>query len=138
MCLNGCRVTVDQAEREKTVLLAEDEPMVRALVRSVLINDGYTVLEAVDGSQALQLSREFAGHIDLLLTDIRMPHMTGTELARRIHLERPSTTILTMSAYSSGEFERLSSPAHFIRKPFMARGLSKKIREVMQEPTSES
>ena len=73
------------------VLLAEDEPLVRNLVRTVLIEEGYSVLDAEDGKKALELSRQYDGSIHVLLTDFRMPQMDGLELCSYISRERPET-----------------------------------------------
>src|SRR5437762_13023122 len=77
-----------------TILLAEDEELVRALVREVLGRQGYTVLEAENGEAALRLCQQYPGAIDLLVTDVVMPKMSGPELARRAAAIRPATRVL--------------------------------------------
>lgn len=128
------RNRINDVVRARTILLAEDEPMVRKLVKSLLITDGFEVMDAVDGAEALELSRSFEGVIDLLVTDIRMPRMDGPELVRQIRKERPTIGVLVMSAYSSGEFERMSRITNFIRKPFLAKTLTQKVQAVLEDP----
>ncbi len=108
--------------------------MVRQLIRSLLTSDGYEVIEAVDGTDALEVSRRYAGVIDLLLTDVRMPRMNGPELVREIQKERPQISVVVMSAYSSGELERVANSTNFIRKPFIAKALTQKIEDVLRHP----
>jgi CheY-like chemotaxis protein len=96
--------SVDAVERPRpapgreTVLLAEDEPQVRRLIHTVLEQAGYTVLMAEDGQQALRVA-EGVGHVDLLVSDVRMPHLGGVELARRLRLLWPEVQVLLMSGY---------------------------------------
>jgi signal transduction histidine kinase len=87
-------------EGSETVLLAEDEEEVRLVVSQVLKNHGYTVLEARDGAEAMTVQAHHRGTIELLLTDIMMPHIKGPELAKRLHDDRPNTRVLFMSGYS--------------------------------------
>ena len=81
----------------RTIMIAEDEPMVRALLRDTLAAEGYTVVTARDGAQALNLARSHEGEIDLLITDVVMPVLGGLELAEAFAVERPQTLILFMS-----------------------------------------
>jgi two-component system, cell cycle sensor histidine kinase and response regulator CckA len=117
----------------ETVLLVEDRPALRVLVRRILTESGYRVLEAADPVQALQVASEHKGAIDLLLTDVIMPHMRGPELARRLGEARPSTRVLFMSGYVEGASlagpgER---PAALVPKPFTPDELTKMVREVL-------
>ena len=85
-------------EVNKTVILiAEDEAVVRNLVRLMLSKEGYAVLTANDGQEAPELCEKFADPIHLLLTDVVMPRMTGLELAEKIREQRPETKIMVMS-----------------------------------------
>ena len=84
----------------ETILLVEDEPMVRELIRDMLRLSGYNVLEAGDGEAALRICAERTGTIDLLLTDVMMPGMNGGELAKRVAGLRPDTRVLFMSCYT--------------------------------------
>jgi signal transduction histidine kinase len=119
----------------ETVLLAEDDPLVRSMVANVLTDQGYTVLQASNGDEALRLAQE-QGHrrIDLLLSDIVMPQMGGVELARRISNLRPQTKIILTSGYSDEPIFRngtLDSKIEFIQKPFIPAALASKVRDVL-------
>jgi PAS domain S-box-containing protein len=115
----------------ETILLAEDEEAVRTMVRKTLAAAGYTVLEARHGTDALLVSREYRGTIDLLLTDVVMPETNGLKLARAISLERPETQVVYMSGYTRDEVDRkgLMEPGVlFIHKPFTANELATTVR----------
>ena len=114
----------------ETILLVEDEDTIRRLVRDVLGRSGYTVLDAPEGESALELLR--ANEIDLLLTDVVMPGMSGPELARLATTERPSLRVLFTSGYTNEPEEILAGPgAAFIGKPFSPKSLVAKVREVL-------
>jgi CheY-like chemotaxis protein len=118
----------------ETVLLAEDEPAVRGLVRDMLEQLGYTVLEAADGYEALRLIEQSKTTIHLLLTDVIMPLMSGHELAMRLELIRPSTKVLYMSGYMDDmlELHGVDQPEiDLIQKPFTAADLAEKLRGVL-------
>ena len=115
----------------ETILVAEDEPAVRALVVEVLRRHGYDVLEAVDGAAALELAALHGGPIHLLLTDIDMPRLNGQELHRKLRAERPETRTLFMSGLPPTE---LRSVAPFLAKPFRAHVLVRKLQEVLHDP----
>ena len=118
----------------ETVLLAEDEVGVRALVRSVLRQQGYCVLEASDVEDALRLCREYAGRIDLLLTDVVMPIMSGRELAERAAEIRPDLKVLYMSGYTDNVVVHhgvSASETQFLQKPFTPRSLAQKVRAIL-------
>jgi CheY-like chemotaxis protein len=82
------------------VLLVEDERAVRGIAHRILERAGYTVLAAEDGPGALELVREYAGPIDLLLTDVVMPRLSGKELAERLTAERPELRVVYMTGYT--------------------------------------
>ena len=118
----------------ETILLAEDEEAVRTMVRKTLAAAGYTVLEARHGADALLVSREYRGPIDLLLTDVVMPETNGLKLAREISLERPETGVVYMSGYTRDEVDRkgLMEPGViFVHKPFTANELAITIRDAI-------
>ncbi|MBI3098597.1 MAG: PAS domain S-box protein [Planctomycetes bacterium] len=120
----------------ETVLLAEDEPGVRGLVVEILRSQGYSVIAAPDGAEALALLRTHAGRIDLLLTDTVMPVMGGIELAARALREKPGLRVLYMSGYTDNEVFRSGIFPHgsaFLQKPFTPEGLLKKVREVVEQ-----
>jgi CheY-like chemotaxis protein len=114
-----------------TILLAEDEPAVRRLVREILEQLGYTVLEAGDGYEALQVLEQRKTTIHLLLTDVIMPLMNGRELATRLESIRPGTKVLYMSGYTDDTlaFHGIAQPEiDFIQKPFTVAALAEKLR----------
>jgi PAS domain S-box-containing protein len=118
----------------ETVLLAEDEDGVRALVLEVLQRSGYTVLEARDGEEALSLSAKYDGPIHLLLTDVVMPRLGGGRLARRLTRSRPETRVLFMSGFADSTLVRhevVSGDVDCILKPFTPEDLARKVREAI-------
>jgi len=118
----------------ETILLVEDEESVRTLSRRVLEKHGYRVLEASSGEVALEKLRECAERIHLLLTDLVMPAMAGTELASRLKAEHPDLRVLFMSGYTDDAVVRsgLLSRGHaFLQKPFTPSGLVRKVRDVL-------
>jgi len=118
----------------ETVLLAEDDPSVRAIVADVLTQKGYRVLRANDGQAALEMARAQAGAIHLLVTDIVMPGMTGRELAEALRAERPGVRVLYMSGYTDDAVVRhgvLEEGVPYLQKPFAPRTLASKVREVL-------
>jgi CheY-like chemotaxis protein len=122
------------ATATETVLLVEDEEQVRNLTRTMLARQGYRVLEAASGADALKLAREYQGPIHLLLTDIVMPQISGVELAREMYALRPETQVLFMSGYTDNavvEQQLLSGDRGFIHKPFTAAALNQKVRQTL-------
>lgn len=118
----------------ETILVVEDEAGIRALVRKILRRQGYVVLEASNGDDALKICAGHKGKIDLLVTDVMMPRMSGRELADRLTALRPDLRILYVSGYtddamlSSGSFP---SGTAFLQKPFTLGSLLGKVREVL-------
>jgi signal transduction histidine kinase len=122
------------AQGSETVLLVEDEEAVRKLARTVLESNHYIVLEAGDGSEALQVSGGWRDPIHLLLTDVFMPKMSGPQLADRLVPLRPGVKILFMTGYTddSAVRRRILEPGnHFLQKPFTPRELARKVREIL-------
>ncbi|MDE3019567.1 MAG: response regulator [Nitrospirota bacterium] len=116
-----------------TVLLVEDEPEIRRFIVKVLATQGYVVLEAHDGGQALALCRQHPGPIHLLLTDVVIPDMSGPKLADNIQMLRPQIRLLYISAFDNGLVQRnfgMNAGATFLQKPFDAEDLLKKVRSV--------
>jgi CheY-like chemotaxis protein len=121
----------------ETILLVEDEDALRGVLRETLEGDGYTVLAARDGAEALRLSDEHAGHIHAVLTDLVMPGLTGRSTAEGIALTRPNTKVLYMSGYSrEGVIGRgaLRRDAAFLGKPFTVDELLRTLRELLDFP----
>ncbi len=119
-----------------TVLVAEDETAVRKLVCEVLKNNGYTVLAACDGTEALQLAESHRDGIHLLCTDLSMPGMSGGELARRLLVTRSGLRILYMSGYTSEGVEDQGPsrpPGVFLQKPFRPSALLQEVREILAD-----
>jgi CheY-like chemotaxis protein len=118
----------------ETILLVEDEEGVRKLLRRVLEHNGYTVLEASSGMEALQLSTDHPGPIHLLITDLVMPQMSGRELAERIIQSRPALKLLYMSGYTNDAIIRhgiSELDAAFLEKPFVPAALLERVRDVL-------
>jgi two-component system cell cycle sensor histidine kinase/response regulator CckA len=118
----------------ETVLLVEDEDSVRKLARRVLESQGYTVLESINGEDALRLAADYGGVIDLLLSDVVMPEMGGRLVAERLVATRPETAVLFMSGYTDDEILRrglLERGQRLLQKPFTATALSHEVRSVL-------
>jgi CheY-like chemotaxis protein len=117
----------------ETILLAEDEEHIRRLASRVLRSRGYTVIEASDGESALKAVRELAGSLDLLITDVGMPEMSGEELARRVVEQRPGVRVLFISGYGETAVFKEGVPAGmgFLQKPFSAQALAQKLRQIL-------
>jgi len=120
----------------ETVLLLEDDLMVRNMVRSVLQDTGFTVVEAAAPEEALRYCAEHSARIDVLLTDVVMPRMSGREVAEQLRAQFPHLKVLYMSGYTDDAVVRhgvLNAEAHFIQKPFSLASLTRKLREVLDE-----
>ena len=116
----------------ETILLVEDEDLVRRLEREVLEQSGYRVLEASNGADALAVARAHLGVIDLLLTDTVMPQLNGHELAEELRARRPEMKILFTSGYAADAIHRVLEPSiAFLPKPFTPTSLGRKVREVL-------
>jgi CheY-like chemotaxis protein len=120
---------------DETVLLVEDEPLVRGLAIRVLREQGYNVLEAANGIEALNVAQEHASEkIHLLLTDVIMPKMGGKELADRLKTFRPRIKVLFTSGYTDQAIVQrglLNPDFSFLEKPFSPSGLVRQVREVL-------
>ncbi|RJP17925.1 MAG: response regulator, partial [Deltaproteobacteria bacterium] len=118
----------------ETVLLVEDEEVLRGLCVQVLEQLGYRVLQAGNGADAIALAREYGGRIDLLLTDVVMPGMNGSELATHLVILHPETKVLFTSGYTDDAIVHhgvLDEGVFFIGKPYTPSALAKKVREVL-------
>jgi len=130
---------VDAGGREargwETVLLVEDEDAVRALAREVLRRHGYVVLEARHGLEALRLAEQHHDPIHLLVTDVVMPHMSGTDVASRLTASRPGIGVLFISGYSDHSVMHfdLTPGAAFLQKPFTPDTFARKVRAVLDQ-----
>ncbi|MGH9676124.1 MAG: ATP-binding protein, partial [Candidatus Acidiferrum sp.] len=118
----------------ETVLLAEDEQDVREVAREFLESGGYKVLEARNGADAMRLMAEHKGNIDLLVTDMVMPGMTGQELAARLQQQRPGLSVIYMSGYSehaAAEAAQSDASVRLLTKPFSRGAVLRAVREVL-------
>jgi two-component system cell cycle sensor histidine kinase/response regulator CckA len=140
----ACVVPLDAASEtasgrgSETILLVEDEEAVRALVRRILEGCGYLVLEAQSAGDALVLCEKHKGNIDVLLTDVVMPRMSGRELAERLGPLRPDMRVLYMSGYTDDAVIRYgirNSDVAFLQKPITPHALTSKLREVIESKT---
>ena len=124
------------ARGNETILLVEDEDVVRALAEEILLEYGYTVLTAANGIEGLKVSHEFSERIDLIVTDVVMPHMSGNELVENVRGAHPETRVLYMSGFTDDAVVRHGVSAHemcFIQKPFSPESLATKVREVLDD-----
>jgi two-component system, cell cycle sensor histidine kinase and response regulator CckA len=125
------------AAGHETLLVVEDEPGVREAMTQYLRRRGYSVMGAGNGADALQLAGQFAGHIDLLITDVVMPGIGGPELARRLAAARPEMRVLYISGYTGSVLaDKLATDANsaFLEKPFTWDAFSRKVREMLEQP----
>jgi two-component system, cell cycle sensor histidine kinase and response regulator CckA len=125
----------------ETILLVEDDPSLRVLAVHMLESCGYTVLEAGGGAAALEISGNPERRIDLLLTDVVMPGMSGRVLADQILASSPSIVVLYMSGYTGqtvGAHGVLAEGSNFLQKPFTREALARKIREVLDRQIAAS
>jgi two-component system cell cycle sensor histidine kinase/response regulator CckA len=132
------RVPVTPSESElrgvETILLVEDADAIRGIAHRTLTRYGYTVLVARNGAEALDLHEQYSGRINLLLTDIMMPGMTGRELAKKLQRERREMKLLFMSGYTEATAMNGNdslSEAAFIGKPFTPEELARRVKEVL-------
>ena len=123
-----------QNDRSETVLVVEDEDIVRRVTTRILTSQGYKIIEASSGEQALDISSRLKQKVDLLLTDVIMPGISGKSLADTLKKQTPSIRILYMSGYSGNVIAHhgvLSPEIELIEKPFTAETLLAKVREVL-------
>ncbi len=120
----------------ETILVAEDQPDLRWMICQFLQQLGYSVLEAKDGGDAVALAEQYRGTIDVLVTDIVMPHVRGSEVARLLSLSRSGMKVIFMSGYTEGEFGgglgEVGAGTTILQKPFELDALAVKIREVLE------
>jgi len=133
----GGAVPAQPASRgRETVLVAEDDPSVRRIVTEVLTQKGYRVLQAPDGQAALEMARGEPGEIELLVTDLVMPGMTGRELAEGLARDRRHLRVIYMSGYTDDAVVRhgvLEEGMPYLQKPFTPQALASKVREVLDQ-----
>lgn len=120
----------------KTILLVEDEDMLRGLIKELLEIKGYAVMEACQGLEALELLKAGAKGVDLILTDVVMPHMSGSELVDRLRSDHPSVKVIFMSGYTGSSnasiHKSLEMPGvAFLQKPFRLNVLISQVEELL-------
>ncbi len=128
------RAMTDVPSGTETVLLTEDETDVREIARQFLESGGYTVIEARNGEEAIELARQNAGNIDLLVSDMVMPGMTGQELAVKLQAEQPHVSVIFMSGYSehaATEMADADPGVRLLTKPFSRLMLLRAVREML-------
>jgi DNA-binding NtrC family response regulator len=122
------------ATGSETILLVEDEDAVRRASAEFLSLQGYTVLEAKDGLDALAMAKDYGSTIHLVVTDVVMPNIGGGQLARELALRRPEAQVLFLSGYAGKvlmDHKEVNSDNNFLQKPFTLKQLSAKIREAL-------
>jgi DNA-binding NtrC family response regulator len=120
-----------------TILLAEDEPALRKLARLILEEEHYRVIEARNGRDALELATRYRGTIDLLLTDIVMPELSGPDLVAQLASVRPDLSVIYMSGYTDSRIagRNLSHESRsLLRKPFDPDELTRQVRAALVKP----
>jgi two-component system, cell cycle sensor histidine kinase and response regulator CckA len=120
----------------QTILLVEDEEMVRGLMYEVLEQAGYEVLACGTPAEAIEVSRRHDGPIDLLLTDVVMPGMNGREMAERIHEILPRLQVVFMSGYTEHALTyegKVDPKFEYLQKPFTLKTLTQKLAKVLQK-----
>jgi len=122
---------VTEDKGSETVLLVEDEDEVRKVLHQILIGKGYRVFQAGSGEEALAISRLHRGAVHLLLTDVTMPRMKGTELAARLLSERPQTRVIFMSGYNEERLSGGESTWTCLQKPFSQQTLTQTVRAIL-------
>jgi PAS domain S-box-containing protein len=135
--ISSREVPVSLPQGTETILLAEDEPSLRQLMARVLRTQGYTVLEAADGHEALTLAQANGAKIQLLLTDVIMPGLSGKTLAEWLGQVNPAVRVLFISGYINNNAVRdaMSRPGtFFLQKPFNPLDLAEKVREAIEAP----
>lgn len=121
-------------EGSETILLVEDDPMIRKLAKGILVKSGYNVFEASGGKEALTIFEKASGKIDLLLTDVVMPDMNGKDLSDKLAALAPDLKIVFTSGYSEdilSQYNFVGHEVHFVQKPFRVTALVSKIRQVL-------
>jgi two-component system, cell cycle sensor histidine kinase and response regulator CckA len=117
--------------KETIILVAEDDPVVRNLVSTMLLKESYVVLTAKDGVEAMELCEAFKDPLHLLLTDAMMPRMNGLDLAAAVRRMRPEMKVIVMSGYTIDTIRTENSADAFLRKPFVPPALLRCVQKVL-------
>jgi len=138
--MDGANAPVDLPDlrslgaRQSVILVADDNALVRNLVTSVMQRDGYFVLSAANGHEGLELSRKYPGAIDLVITDMQMPRMNGTDLCGHLLKERPGIKVLVMSGADMSGIVRQNANLAFLSKPFNGKILRERVWAILAAP----
>jgi DNA-binding response OmpR family regulator len=124
------------AERQPVILVVDDEVLVRNLVTLLMQRDGYSVLSAADGHEGLEISRQYPGRIDLVITDQEMPRLKGTSLCAHLLEERPGIKVLVMSGADTHEIVSQNANLPFLPKPFDGQILRARVQAMIFPPVS--
>lgn len=119
---------------QSVILVADDEVLVRNLVTLLMQREGYFVLSAADGHEGLELSRQYPGAIDLVITDVQMPRLNGTDLCAHLLQERPGIKVLVMSGADMSEIVSQNAYLPFLPKPFDGQTLRTRVRAILAAP----
>jgi DNA-binding NtrC family response regulator len=117
----------------ETILVAEDDDAIRKLIENVLREQGYRVITAADGAEALYLVRQNDGEIDLVITDVVMPRLSGPDMVQRLQADRLSTKVIFMSGYAEqGSFAAIENEeAEILEKPFSPQKILTLVRKIL-------
>ena len=118
----------------ETILMVEDDQPVRELVRRILERAGFCLLVAGSGAQAIQIESITQGPIHLLLSDVKMPDMSGPEVGHILKKRRPDMRVMLMSGYPDGDMLFLNYGWHFIEKPFLPAKLIERVNDILHTP----
>lgn len=121
----------------ETVLVVEDDESVRGIAVGILKHYGYQVLQAANGGDALAMQNRFEGRIDLVISDLMMPGMSGTELVQHLQCANPQLKVLYVSGYAGESIRKeefLSTGARFVPKPYTPETLLRVVRELLSNP----
>jgi len=119
----------------RVILVADDDALFRKLVTRLLQVDGHVILSAADGLEALELSRQYPGPIDLVITDMQMPRLNGAEMCAHLLAERPGIRGIVMSSSATSESAASKVNFSFLPKPFDSHTLSSTVREIFSAST---
>jgi DNA-binding response OmpR family regulator len=128
------RVLGSRGPHQFVILVAEDEVLIRNLVTLLMQQQGHFVLSASDGHEGLELSRQYAGTIHLVITDVEMPRLNGTDLCAHLLDERPGIKVLVMSGSDVSEIVSQNVNLPFLPKPFDGEDLKARVRHILAAP----
>ena len=136
----GPSIVPPAARGTETILIAEDDPAVRAFMKRALAGQGYTVFAAEDGASALRIIQEGRDPIHMIITDVVMPDQSGPDLINQVMALRPGLRVLFASGYTGEAMAQqrvLQSGVPFLQKPFSVQDLASKVRAVLDAKAAE-